>query len=154
MLSVYFYWCTELGCDSKSPGLLLLLLKVLIFWRFEALQSKHCAKAKYLDVIVPLHLATEHFSPFPHTQPIWAWCAPAAWWQLTIASSSLINCWNDTPSHKQCIILPASETLRSAIVGAKYASTFSLRLSLKAGWERSGLLGVLWMEKGEVVSGM
>lgn len=49
---------------------------------------------------------------------------PAVRWQLTIASSPLINCWNDTPSHKQCIILGASETLRSAIVGAKYASTY------------------------------
>lgn len=88
---------------------------------------------------------------FPRTHPIWTWRAPVAWWQLTIASSSLINCWNDTPSHKQCIILPASETLQSAIVGAKYASTFSLRLSLKAGWERSGLLGVLGMEGGGCV---
>lgn len=61
---------------------------------------------------------------FPCTHPIWAWHAPAVRWQLTIASSPLINCWNDTPSHKQCIILQASETLQSAIVGAKYASTY------------------------------
>lgn len=125
MLSVYFYWCVELGNDSESPGLLLLLLlKVPIFWRCAGLQSKHCAKAKYLDVIVPLRLATEHLSFSPRTHPIWAWRAPAVRWQPTIASSPLINCWNDTPSHKQCIILWASETLRSAIVGAKYASTY------------------------------
>ena len=60
MLSVYFYWCVELGNDSDSPGLL--LLKVPIFWRCAGSQSKHCAKAKYLDVIVPLRLATEHLS--------------------------------------------------------------------------------------------
>lgn len=85
---------------------------------------------------------------FPCTHPIWAWRAPAARWQLTIASMPLINCWKDTPSNKQCILLQASETLPSGIVGAKYASAFSLRLSLKAGLESSGLLGVLGMEGG------
>lgn len=82
---------------------------------------------------------------FPCTHPIWAWRAPAARWQLTIASSSLINCWNDTPSHKQCIILRASETLRSAIVGAKYASTYhskqvesAVGYWLCCGWKEEG----------------
>lgn len=82
MLSVYFYWCVELGNDSDSPGLL--QLKVPIFWRCAGSQSKPCAKTKYLDVIVPLRLATEHLSS-SLLHSIWARCAPAARWQLTIA---------------------------------------------------------------------
>lgn len=66
-------------------------------------------------------------------------------WQVTIACSPLINCWNDTPAHKQCIILRASETLQSAIVGAKYASTYHSKQVESAvgywvccGWKEEG----------------
>lgn len=57
------------------------------------------------------------------THPIWAWPAPTVQWQLTIACSPLIN-WDDTVSHKQCIILWASETLQNVIVWVKYASIY------------------------------
>lgn len=156
MLSVCFYWSVECGNDSESPGLVpppppLLLFKVPVVWRCAHLESKHGAGAqKYLVVIVPLRLATEHLSSLPSTHPIWAWCAPTAWWQLMIAASPLINCWNDTPAHKQCIILWEWESLQSSIVEAKYAGTFSLCLSLAAGWERAGLLGVQGLEGGGV----
>lgn len=151
MLSIYSCWCVELRDGSGSPGLLL-LFRVPISntgkQRCAGLQSERCAKAKisWCDSSASSSNWTPCFFLCAH--PIWARRAPAARWQLTIASLPLINCWNDTPSHKQCILLQASKTLRCAIVRAKYASTFSLGLSLKAGWERSGLLGVLGMRGG------
>lgn len=93
---------------------------------------------------------------FPCTHPIWGRWAPAARWQLTIASLPLINSWNNPSSHKQWLLnLWAKEFLSSAIVGAKYGnfiSSSSLCSSLKAGWGNGGLLG--GTEWGWDVSGM
>lgn len=95
---------------------------------------------------------------FPRTHPIWAWHAPAARWQLMIASSPLINCWNDTPSHKQCIILWASKTLQSAIVGAKYATTYHSKQVESAtgywvclGWMGEGCVWHVNSNQGSVI---
>lgn len=59
-----------------------------------------------------------------------------------MACSPLIN-WNDTPSHKQCIILQASETLQNAIVWVKYASTYhSKQVESAVGyWVCTGMKG-------------
>lgn len=92
-------------------------------------------------MIIPLCQANWAPFLFPCTHPILAWHAPAARWQLTIARLPLIKCWNDTPPHKQRTVLQAPETLQSAIVWVKFASTYNSKQVESAVWVIGGMKG-------------